>query len=265
MFNDDEKESQWHMNEKIDQEKDGASSDQRNEEQSDNESSTDDQLTFAIGDIHGCLEQLENLMEKIYEKYYYLCSNPKFVFVGDYIDRGPNSKEVLDFLMALQGWSPDKVICLKGNHEDMMMDAKFRASHAFYNNGGDKTLKSFGVELIADVPEEYIDWMKNLPLYHDDGKRFFVHAGVLHEPLASNDANTMLWVRDQFLRNTTQWSRLIVHGHTPRSGIDILPNRINLDSGCVFGDYLTCAVFNDKQVQPIDYMQVEGLKKYYQQ
>lgn len=204
--------------------------------------------TYAIGDIHGCLDKLIGLMA--------LCRadagkrSAKFIFLGDYIDRGPDSRGVVEYLMSLQKHRPDVCICLMGNHEEMLLSA-FDApdwEENWLRNGGIKTLQSYGVATVSGIPQDHIDWMRNLPKFHDDGLRFFVHAGINPgRPLDRQDEHDFLWIREPFLSSTKDFGRLIVHGHTPlKTGRpDIHPNRLNLDTAAVYGGPLTAAVFED--------------------
>lgn len=203
--------------------------------------------TYAIGDIHGCLTKLIELIGLCHSD----ASNrpAKFIFLGDYIDRGPDSQGVVKFLMSLQKDRPYDVTCLMGNHEDMLLAAIDAPDweENWLRNGGIQTLQSYVVETVAGIPQHHIDWIRNLPKFHDDGQRFFVHAGVHPgRPLDRQDEHDFLWIREPFLSSTKDFGRLIVHGHTPlKSGRpDIRPNRLNLDTAAVYGGPLTSAVFD---------------------
>lgn len=213
--------------------------------------------TYAIGDIHGCLTKLIELIG--------LCRADagrratKFIFLGDYIDRGPASRGVVELLMSLQQDRPDDVICLMGNHEDMLLAAVDAPdwSENWLRNGGPKTLQSYGVATVADIPQDHIDWIRHLLKFHDDGMRFFVHAGVHPErPLDQQDEHDLLWIREPFLSSTKDFDRLIVHGHTPtKNGVpNQRPNCLNIDTGAVYGRALTAAVFIDEAIQPIKFL-----------
>ncbi|RTL50065.1 MAG: serine/threonine protein phosphatase [Bradyrhizobiaceae bacterium] len=205
--------------------------------------------TYAVGDVHGCLRQLKQLVE--------LCEqdasehDARFIFLGDYIDRGPDSRGAIKFLMALQHARPKQVICLMGNHEDMLLAATDHPDweDRWLRNGGIQTLESYGVSNAYQIPKDHIDWLRQLPKFHDDGLRFFVHAGVdPHRPLAQQDDLDLLWIREPFLSSNKRFERLIVHGHTPTENgePDIRTNRVNIDTGAVFGNPLTAAVFTDQ-------------------
>ena len=203
--------------------------------------------TYAIGDIHGCLTKLIELIA--------LCqadagNRPtKFIFLGDYIDRGPDSQGAVEFLMSLQRNRPNNVICLMGNHEDMLLAAVDAPDweESWLRNGGLQTLQSYGKATVANIPQDHINWIRNLPKFHGDGLRFFVHAGISPDrPLDRQDEHDLLWIREPFLSSTKDFGRLIVHGHTPlKTGRpDIRPNRLNLDTAAVYGGPLTAAVFD---------------------
>jgi serine/threonine protein phosphatase 1 len=209
--------------------------------------------TFAIGDSHGCLPQLRNLVEQC-ERLAGENRN-RFVFLGDYIDRGPDSRGVLDYLIDLQKWSPDEIICLLGNHEAMLLDAIDAEANEsrWLRNGGRQTLRSFRILRAGGIPDKHQTWLRSLPKFVDDGRRFFVHAGVQPDrPLDQQDEHDLIWIREPFLSDKRDYGRLIVHGHTPtRSGLpEHRPNRLNLDTGAVFGRSLTAAVFTDENVAP---------------
>src|SRR4051794_1737238 len=190
-------------------------------------------LTFAVGDIHGCFDKLDALLSACSE--YAGDDSARYVFLGDYIDRGPDSKAVVDRLILLQRGSPASVICLKGNHEKLLADAQSDPLELlnWVANGGDKTLASYAIDHPQQIPKPHREWLKSLPLFFDDGVRFFVHAGV--DPftaLNQQREEVLLWVRDEF-PDDIDTGRLIVHGHTPqRSGLpEVRPYRLNLDTG----------------------------------
>jgi serine/threonine protein phosphatase 1 len=217
-------------------------------------------LTFAIGDIHGCHRPLLGLLD--------LCRghaqgrNHRFVFIGDYIDRGPDSRAVIATLRDLERQEPGTVVCLMGNHEDIMLDAIDSGDPTWWlNNGGGDTLQSYGVRDPTSLPREDVAWIRSLALSFDDGKRLFVHAGVDPDlPLGEQPRETLLWIREKFLRATRDFGRLIVHGHTPTRDArpEVRSNRINIDTACVYGGLLTAAVFTEDAVVPVKFLNVRG-------
>jgi diadenosine tetraphosphatase ApaH/serine/threonine PP2A family protein phosphatase len=217
-------------------------------------------LTYAIGDIHGCLDKLCSLLLRC-EKH--AAGRPmSFVFVGDYIDRGPQSCGVIDCLIDLKAQRGENVVTLTGNHEAMalaVIDGR-SPSQLWFAQGGLATLKSYGVMEPRELPRGHVDWLRALPLRYDDGRRFFVHAGVNPAtPLETQDDFDLLWIREPFLSHRGDYGRLIVHGHTPL--VDGVPelhgNRLNLDTGAVFGGPLTAAIFDEAQTEPVGFLQAE--------
>ena len=215
-------------------------------------------LTFAVGDVHGCLEKLQRLVEACEA---HAAGRPaRFVFLGDYIDRGPDSRGVIEFLMRWQLAQPDTVVCLRGNHEQLALDAHAdeRAMPAWLQNSGATTQENYG-RTGGRISPAHLVWLAALPLCHDDGLRFFVHAGVdLEVPLREQAPEVMLWMREPFLSRSDEvdCGRFVVHGHTPQqSGMpDLRPHRLNLDTAAVMGGPLTAAVFDDAGAEPLDFV-----------
>ena len=217
-------------------------------------------VTYAIGDVHGALHKLQSLIARCEE---HAGGGPrKYVFLGDYIDRGPNSAAVVRFVADLQAKMPAQVVALMGNHEAMLLaaiDGTMPAEDWLWQ-GGAATLRSYGVAEANELPRDHIEWLRALTLTHDDGRRFFVHAGVDPRlPLDAQDEFDLLWIREPFLADDRDYGRLIVHGHTPlASGVpDLQRNRLNLDTGAVFGGPLTAAVFSDQATPPLAFLQAE--------
>ena len=219
-------------------------------------------LTYAIGDIHGSLHKLERLMARCEQ---HARGRPmSLVFLGDYIDRGPQSSGVVDFMLALQSRLADRVVALKGNHEAMLLsiiDGTGAASApAWFMQGGAATLESYGVRHPSELPPPHVAWLRSLRLSFDDGRRFFVHAGVDPElPLDAQKESDLIWIREPFLSFAGDYGRLVVHGHTPLpSGEpDLRPNRLNIDTAAVFGGPLTAAVFDEARTEPIAFLQAD--------
>lgn len=210
--------------------------------------------TFVIGDIHGCARELKILWTYLLEKAGFDVNVDKLIFLGDYIDRGPESKQVIDFCVSLQK-QVQKTVFLKGNHEDMFLDflgENGRSGEYFIQNGGDKTLHSYNAVYFksstkirekdkAAIPKEHLEFFLSLKNYHIEDKYIFIHAGVNPKlPLDKQDVSNFFWQRDQFYDFIEYYhkdfgERTFIHGHTP-VGVEFrLPYRINLDSGCVFG------------------------------
>jgi serine/threonine protein phosphatase 1 len=195
---------------------------------------------FAIGDIHGCIDSFRELIEyKIKIK-----NNDKLVLLGDYIDRGNKSKEVVDYIIDLQLKGFD-IIPLMGNHEAMLIDSLNNEDLllTWIFNGGAVTLKSFGIKSLKDLSQIYIDFFRGLHYYYLFNHFLFVHAGFNDE--MSNpfeDKYQMIWTRREEYTNPLLIDKIIIHGHSPVTEIfcrqSILENRqvINIDTGCVYSD-----------------------------
>ncbi|MGE0752160.1 MAG: metallophosphoesterase family protein [Variibacter sp.] len=215
-------------------------------------------ITYAIGDVHGCLAKLRRLLAKITD---HAAGRPtRLIFLGDYIDRGPDSRGVIDCIMALQRERPDSVIGLRGNHEAialMAVAAPDEYEEYWRMNGGATTLTSFDAMRADELPAETVAWMDALPYAYDDGRHYFVHAGV--DPtrtLSEQNDHDRIWIREPFLSSHAAFERLIVHGHTPlmTAKPDIRANRINLDTGAVYGGPLTAAAFVADKREPIGFL-----------
>jgi len=191
--------------------------------------------SYVIGDIHGCYESLKRLIDNIP-----LSTNDKLIFLGDYIDRGPNSKEVIDFLIQLS--KNYECIFVRGNHEQMLLDyvQEGKNLQLWYLNGAGATLRSYGG--IEKIPESHLEFFRSTRFYHIIDEKFFVHAGVKPGVLLENQRKSdFLWIRDEFIYSKNPLPGFIViFGHTPFEKPLIQPDKIGLDTGCVYGGKLSC-------------------------
>lgn len=237
-------------------------------------------LTYAIGDIHGCAGQLRQLLAEI-EKH--RAGRPrKLVFLGDYIDRGPDSAGVIECLRTIQASEPDDVVCLMGNHEEMMLNAYHVACErlslllnydeltlvayhvpaerlSWLMNGAQQTLLSFEIDGPEELPSGVVRWAQGLPTVHEDARRFYVHAGFRPgAPVPDPDDHVRLWIGKPFLDSDHDFGKLVVHGHTPGRSAepDVRRYRVNLDTACVSGGALTAGVFMDARAHPVEFLQV---------
>ncbi len=174
---------------------------------------------YAIGDIHGSLESLERLMEKINPDL----ERDRLLFVGDYIDRGPRAKGVVDYIIRLKNLAPPgQVICLKGNHEAMFQDfLQGREKELFLFNGGLATLEDYWGDDWVDaeglaLPPDHRQFYQDLQLYYETADYIFVHGGL--KPgvaLADQQEADMLWIRGEFITSQEDFGRRVIFGHTP--------------------------------------------------
>ena len=192
---------------------------------------------YTISDIHGCNQTFQALLRQIN-----FSPRDELYLLGDYVDRGPDSKGVIDTIWALRE-SGHAVHCLRGNHEQMLL---FELEHSNWDYPGEpEVLQSFGIKRSSEIPKRYVDWLRQLPYYLEVDQYLLVHAGINTRAAAPfEDREFMLWARDWYPKINRDWlgKRLIVHGHTPISrediraqlaGIDRVPV-INIDNGCVF-------------------------------
>lgn len=218
---------------------------------------------YAIGDIHGRVDLLNSIHDVILKDSGSLeteCEN-SVVYLGDYVDRGFESKEVLDVLVnsPLEGF---KAIYLKGNHEDLLLNflEDFSIGTLWFSLGGDATVYSYGVSsplgvkqdkhfkkiqesLRETLPEEHQRFLLDLKLYHEVGDYLFVHAGIMPGRAMSKQLQEhMMWIRDDFLKHKKDHGKVIVHGHTVTEEPEILSNRIGIDTGACYNGKLTCLV-----------------------
>lgn len=213
--------------------------------------------TYAIGDVHGCLHPLQKALEWIYTDS---DGDPtEVVFLGDYVDRGKHSKEVVDLLIKGPEEDNIKFVFLRGNHEQMLLRAlKYPGERqVFFMNGGKKTLKSYNLlpYMMHMMPQEHVDFYNSTKLWHETENYIFVHAGLhpgfsLEEHKNFDEPDEVfLWIRDEFLNSSYDWGKKVVHGHTPlKTEVPhVRPNRINLDTGMVFGGKLTVGVLHEPE------------------
>lgn len=204
--------------------------------------------SFVIGDIHGCLSELGHLIESLP-----LQPQDRLIFLGDYIDRGPESKGVISYLLELRQQQRYELVFLKGNHEDMLLSyLGFGGNHGdvFLANGGKPTLESYGLssaetdcrELAMRMPQEHLEFYRALKGFYVMGSYFCVHAGIHPAiPLEAQSETEMLWIRNQFIYRSHRLPYTVLFGHTPQNEVFFdLPYKIGLDTGLVYGNLLSC-------------------------
>jgi serine/threonine protein phosphatase 1 len=209
---------------------------------------------FVIGDIHGCLEEMACLLEALP-----LEPSDRLVFLGDYVDRGPDSRGVVSHLIDLKERGRQEVIFLKGNHEDMLLSylgLRGRYGDMFVFNGGDATLASYGVsrrnnhpqEVLAKMPSDHLEFFKGLRVYYQMEPFLCVHGGIHpRKPMAEQIEEEILWIRDEFIQNIHNLPYTVLFGHTPLKEVFFhLPYKIGLDTGLVYGNTLSCLEVTEK-------------------
>ncbi|MGE3711028.1 MAG: metallophosphoesterase family protein [Hyphomicrobiaceae bacterium] len=232
---------------------------------------------YAVGDVHGCLPQLTALLARIgADCAARPASHVTLIFLGDYIDRGPDSAGVVETARARPDWAQE-TITLKGNHEEML--ERFFADSCslaqWCQFGGLETLASYGLDpkevaagqifahakihdaFMEAFPETHDEFFAGLQHSYSAGGYFFCHAGVRPGiPLERQRPNDLLWIREDFLHSTADFGRVVVHGHTRVKEPELLANRINVDTGAYSTGRLTCAVL---EADRIDFITVGPL------
>jgi serine/threonine protein phosphatase 1 len=224
---------------------------------------------FAIGDIHGSLRELTSLHKKILNSSKFNVSEDLLIYLGDYIDRGLKSKQVIDQIIKLKN-NKIKIINLMGNHEEFMIEFLFNNENnieEWLNYGLDQTFRSYDIEivefikngfdnsiidklrntLLSKMGNTHINFYKNLEIAYSTEKYFFVHAGIDPEKkIAEQEKKDFLWSRSRaFFDKDFRSEKIIVHGHTPVLNSTNNPYRINIDTGCYFSGKLTAVCLND--------------------
>jgi serine/threonine protein phosphatase 1 len=197
--------------------------------------------TVVIGDTHGCYDEFEEMLEKTNLDL----KNDRLVMLGDYIDRGSQSFEMLSRISALQNlYGKNHVVLLRGNHEQMLLDHLKEGGTGFLYNGGSNTLESF--KRNGCLIESFIPFLESLPCYFEDDNFIYVHAGL--KPgvsLEDQKEDDLLWIRGGFYRSDYNHKKPVIFGHTPTCSINgsshpvVIGKNIALDTGCVYGGCLS--------------------------
>lgn len=222
--------------------------------------STGGRLVYAVGDVHGRLDALGLLLHDLAEDALAArpAQPPLLIFLGDYVDRGPDSRGVVELIQKARRWPRFEVRALKGNHEEALLqfleDPDF--GPIWFDNGGGATLLSYGVapplkaeseawarardEFAAALPIAHKRFFENLELMIVQGDYAFVHAGVRPGvPLAEQAEHDLLWIRQEFLQARRPFEKMIVHGHTPAESAQLTPVRLGVDTGAYVTGVLT--------------------------
>ncbi|QEN88076.1 serine/threonine protein phosphatase [Labrys sp. KNU-23] len=228
---------------------------------------------IAFGDVHGCLNELQDLLDRV-EAHAAVRPERRYIVIslGDLIDRGTDSAGVIERLV--EGVPGCETIMLRGNHEQMMLDFIDASSNEqqWGRIGCFETMASYGIDarrvlserlplaqvrqalpdlrraFLAKLPAYHLNFLRNTPLHVTFGDYFFVHAGVRsYVALDRQDPQDLLWIRGEFLDFPGDFGKKIVHGHSPCDEIEFRPNRINLDTGVCLGGPLSAVLFEGAQ------------------
>jgi serine/threonine protein phosphatase 1 len=218
---------------------------------------------YAVGDIHGRADLLEKMLQMIEADRASYGGEVLVLFLGDYVDRGSNTREVLDILSSHRGGA--RHLALRGNHEDILL--RFFKDHSvapgWFHYGGLQTLRSYGIaiasatqdfddifhlrkQLEERMPKAHRSFLENLGFIARYGDYFFVHAGIHPDkPLEEQTEHDYLWTREPFLSTPKDFGFTVVHGHSIRMKPEVRPNRIGIDTGAYATGHLTCLVLQD--------------------
>ena len=227
---------------------------------------------YAIGDIHGQLKAFETALIAIEKDG---GQNAEIVLIGDLVDRGAESKQVIELAIELMS-NGGKITILKGNHDRMFEyfmrmpphhDPNLRVGYHWFHEvlGGCETMVSYGIEVKEDmrlrdiheralekIPEAHVKFLTDLPTFYDHGQMFFAHAGIRPNiPLEHQIEDDLLWIRKEFLTYEGPHPKLIIHGHTPEKTPRQYSNRINIDGGAGYGRALVPVALEAGQMRPL--------------
>jgi serine/threonine protein phosphatase 1 len=212
---------------------------------------------YIVGDIHGYLSKLKKIITSIKNE---IKNNDSIIFLGDYIDRGPSSFEVIEYLIGLS--TMYKTVFLMGNHEDMFI-TYFTTGENYYNymrNGGGNTIKSYIKNLNEfTIPESHLEFLKKLKLYYEGDDFIAVHGGLNPgiNTIHAQKKHDLIWIREEFYTYKGRWTKTVIFGHTPTPYlhhsdsvyIDEAKNIIGLDTGAMTEGYpLTCMRWPDRKI-----------------
>ena len=213
---------------------------------------------IAVGDIHGQFDMMQELMGKIDPS-----SKDLFVFIGDYIDRGRKSKDVINYLLDFK--KKYNAVFLRGNHEDMLLDRLGLDEEAingaiYERNGGIFTALSYGGvnskvdDLALLIPEKHLDFIQKTEMFFETEHYYFVHGGVMPGvPFNEQKREVLLWIRRQFIDYPTGLDKIVVFGHTPQRRVLITNDKIGIDTGAGYFKKLSAIDLFTKEIFQVNY------------
>lgn len=213
---------------------------------------------IAVGDIHGQFDMLQELMGKIDPS-----DRDFFVFIGDYIDRGKKSREVVDYLINFK--KEYRSVFLRGNHEDMLLDLLGLDEEAIYGlyyegNGGIFTALSYGDvgSTVADlghlIPQEHLEFIKDTKIFFETDHYYFAHGGVMPGvPFGEQKREVLIWIRHQFINYPTGLGKIVVFGHSPQRRVLITVDKIGIDTGAGYFKKLSAIDLFTKEIFQVSY------------
>ena len=212
--------------------------------------------SYIIGDLHGCSDMLEEMLGIIT----WDPEKDDLIFIGDYIDRGNDSKGVIDILIKLME-SSSKVQCLMGNHESLFLEYFYgRNENPFLINGGIATLNSYRVNERIYIPPEHISFIRSLKTLVELDDYYIVHAGLMPGvEIEKQSVKDKLWIREEFIFSEYDFGKKVIFGHTPFPTPYIVDGKIGLDTGAVFGNKLTCIELPDEKFYQVGAKNIDNL------
>lgn len=230
---------------------------------------------FCIGDLHGHMAELTGLMQLLYDRGGLVPERDTVIQLGDMVDGGPHSKQVVEWCMAMAGRYPHWVF-LYANHEDLLLDALRHNSRTYgdyrlwWDQGGRATAHSYLPADATDyeraimqprdvIPTAHLAWLETRPLYHETDRYIFVHAGLRPGiPLTRQTTEDLLWIRDTFIASEHDFGKVVVFGHTPMKGPLVMPNKIGIDTMTFDRGKLTAVELSGPEPVFYFYTAVEG-------
>lgn len=203
---------------------------------------------IAVGDIHGCFEAFSSILREVE----YDGGNDKLILIGDYIDRGNDSYTVVSTIRSMQEQYRENVVCIRGNHEQMAIDAYDGTFTDWYHNGYKSTVDSYKKH--NEKIDRDIDWFRSLPLYHIEREIIFCHAGLANPLLQDCSDESLLWSRSWVFADDRKREKRVVFGHTPIKKMEpyVTPSGdLCIDSGCVYGGKLSALIINPDGTEQI--------------